>query len=97
MASPQTGERRKPGHKASLEAALAGRGLAGCRGGCALMKGPPGGTALTCFGSRGNVRVIKAPSLPVKFPSLPGAGCRTKAGLFLSSFPRRTVDLCKNH
>ena len=55
--------------------------------GAALMKGLPGGTALPCFSSRGNVWVIKAPSLPVKFPSLPGEGAEQKQDFYFLPFP----------
>ena len=44
------------------------------------------------FGSRGNVWVIKAPSLPVKFPSLPGEAAEQKQDFFLP-FPDE-VETC---
>lgn len=61
--------------------------------------GSDGGAALTCFGSLQNARVIKAPSHPLKLPSLPGEGAEQKAGFFLFSsppFPRLSGDLYKN-
>ena len=85
--APRPGSGESPATKHPWRQLSAGRGLAGCRGGCALMKEPPGGTALTCFGSRGNVCVIKAPSLPVKFPSLPGEGAEQKQVSFCLPFP----------